>query len=196
MNEKPLARNKEIVIQQLKDETLIYDLTVNKAYCLNETSALIWEMCDGQTSVFAIREKLSKRLNLPAPEDLIWLAIDQFKKDNLLDTEQKNQPLKFDSVSRRAVIRQIGFGSMLALPIISSLIAPTAAMAASGCVNPGGFPAGNINAICTDPTASPTTCNNVCQILFGSFCCSGKNVPENCVINGVTGVKTCECNCT
>jgi hypothetical protein len=37
----PKNRKNDIVIQELKDEILIYDLTTNKAYCLNETSAAV-----------------------------------------------------------------------------------------------------------------------------------------------------------
>ena len=36
----PLSRQDNIVIQELKDEILIYDLQ-NKALCLNQTSATI-----------------------------------------------------------------------------------------------------------------------------------------------------------
>ncbi|HZH35571.1 MAG TPA: hypothetical protein VEX64_12070 [Pyrinomonadaceae bacterium] len=37
----PKARENDLVVQELKDEVLIYDLKINKAYCLNETSAAI-----------------------------------------------------------------------------------------------------------------------------------------------------------
>ncbi len=34
------GRNKDIVIQEIEGEVLVYDLMSNKAVCLNETSAL------------------------------------------------------------------------------------------------------------------------------------------------------------
>jgi hypothetical protein len=37
---KPISRQQNIVVQDLGSEVLIYDLTINKAFCLNETSAL------------------------------------------------------------------------------------------------------------------------------------------------------------
>lgn len=46
----PKARNKNIVVQLLNKETLIYDLIDNKAFCLNETSSIVFNACDGKTS--------------------------------------------------------------------------------------------------------------------------------------------------
>lgn len=67
----PKNRKNDIVIQELKDEILIYDLTTNKAYCLNETSAAVWNFCDGQSSVSDITKQLSKNLKSPRLEAVI-----------------------------------------------------------------------------------------------------------------------------
>jgi len=127
----PLSRKDNIVVQELKDEILIYDLKENKAYCLNETSALVWQMCDGNKSVPEISRQLSQKLNSPASEDLVWLAIDQLKKDNLLANSEEINP-DFQGLSRREVIRKVGLASMVAIPVVASLVAPTAAHAQSG----------------------------------------------------------------
>jgi hypothetical protein len=50
---KPLARREKLVVQNLGDETLIYDLDENRAYCLNETAARVWQFCDGEKTVVA-----------------------------------------------------------------------------------------------------------------------------------------------
>ena len=39
MNNYPKAINDELVISELENELLIYDLKINKVYCLNQTSA-------------------------------------------------------------------------------------------------------------------------------------------------------------
>ena len=65
MKKYPLGKTENLVVQSLEDETLIYNLKTNKAVCLNETSALIWEMCDGRSSISQIAEKLGKRLKKP-----------------------------------------------------------------------------------------------------------------------------------
>lgn len=81
-NPYPLSRQKDIVVQELGKENLIYDLKTGKAYCLNETSSLVWQFCDGSNSIADISQKLSRKLKSPITEDLVWLAIDQLQKDN------------------------------------------------------------------------------------------------------------------
>ncbi len=128
----PRRRKDEIIVQELNGEVLIYDLKSNKAICLNEVSSLVWDACDGNQSVSEISQAIGKKLNSPANEDIVWLALDQLKKERLIanDTEIVS---KFDGISRREVIRKVGLGTMIALPLITSLVAPTAANAQSIC---------------------------------------------------------------
>src|SRR5262249_41926159 len=115
----PQARKNNIVVQELNNETLIYDLKTNKAYCLNHTSALIWNLCDGTNSVTEISHILSQKMNQLVNDDLVWLALDQLKSDNLL--EQSNEfKINYQGLTRREVIRKIGFASLVTLPIISA----------------------------------------------------------------------------
>ncbi len=127
----PVARKQDIIVQELKGEVLVYDLKIDKAFCLNETSALVWQLCDGESSVAEISRTVGKKLNSPANEDLVWLALDQLKKENLLANSEE-VVANFDGMSRREVIKKVGLATMIALPIISSLVAPTAAQAQSG----------------------------------------------------------------
>ena len=47
----PLARRERLLVEELPDEVLVYDLDREKAHCLNRTAALIWNHCDGRTTV-------------------------------------------------------------------------------------------------------------------------------------------------
>ena len=129
----PLARTESLIIKELADETLIYDTQRDKAHCLNSTAALVWKNCDGKRSVNDLRELIEKDAGVGVPEEMVWLALDQLKKQNLIE-EEKEIPSSFKGLSRREVIRRIGIGSMVALPIITAMIAPLPAYAASGCV--------------------------------------------------------------
>lgn len=40
------TRNENIVVQEMAAELLIYVLKTNKAFCLDETSALIYQFCN------------------------------------------------------------------------------------------------------------------------------------------------------
>jgi hypothetical protein len=131
MNNLPKSRQSEIVVQEFEKEILIYDLSINKAYCLNETSTLVYQLCNGKNTVTEISNLISKKLNQPVTEDLVWLALDSFKQDNLLE-QSKQFEINFNNLSRRQVIKRIGLGSMVMLPLISSIIAPSSAQAQSG----------------------------------------------------------------
>jgi len=176
MRTVPQSRQHNLIVQELKDELLVYDLTTNKAFCLNPTSAMIYQLCDGKHSVSDISREISKKLEQPVTEDLVWLAIDQFKEDNLLSNNQEIE-IKFDGLSRREVIRKVGFASMIALPVISSLVAPTVAMAQS-CVASRGT-----------VTGTGTTLEG-CIAAATARCCSGTNFA------GDGGCNSDGCTCT
>jgi hypothetical protein len=160
MSLKPISRRENIVVQELENEVLIYDLNLNKAFCLNESSAIIWQMCDGTKTVAEISRAVGKQLNSNISEEFVWLAIEQFKKDNLLSNDFE---VLFESVfagmTRREIIRKIGLGSMVALPIVSSIIVPTAASAAS-CLS--AFQSCTVGICCPDSICAPTVMGDVC----------------------------------
>lgn len=122
----PTARKEGLVIQELSDEVLVYDLNSNKAHCLNQTAALIWKACDGNTSIGKIVSDLEKQTGGKISEDFIWLAIDQLNEKNLLKEEIIP---KFAGQNRRQVLKKIGLATVIALPIVASITAPTAALA-------------------------------------------------------------------
>ncbi len=149
-SQNPVARREKLVIQEMPDEVLVYDLETNKAHCLNQTAAFVWKSCDGNNSVADIVSQFEKTSGSIVQEDLIWLAIDQLNERNLLE---KDLPTRFAGQSRRSVLKKIGLASMVALPVIASLTAPTAALAAacSGIV-----PAANCSG-CEGRPCSPST---------------------------------------
>ena len=128
----PKVRKENLVVQELNGELLIYDLDANKAFCLNETSALIWQACDGNKDVSEIRNFVGKQLNSSVTDDFVWLALDQLKKENLIENKEEIISV-FDGMSRREVIRKVGLASVIALPLVAGLVAPKAAMAGSVC---------------------------------------------------------------
>ena len=71
MTKLPKTRNENIVVQEMDSEILIYDLNTNKAFCLNETSAVIYHLCDGKRTVAEISRQLSKQLSKSIDEYLI-----------------------------------------------------------------------------------------------------------------------------
>ena len=87
MEKMPQARRSGLIIQEVDSEILIYDQDTNKAHCLNQTAAKVWNYCDGETTLADACSALSRDLETPIDEKLVWYAVDQFSKDNLLEKE-------------------------------------------------------------------------------------------------------------
>lgn len=117
----PMARKEGLVLQEMPDELLVYDLETNKAHCLNQTASTVWKACNGENTVGEIA-KMFEGSN----EDLVWLALDQLAEYNLL---QKPLKSKFEGISRREMIKKVSITGAVALPIIAMLSFPTASLA-------------------------------------------------------------------
>lgn len=170
MNIYPRSRSSDLLVQSTNNEVLVYDLLIDKAYLLNQTSAFIWHNLDGKTSIKDISLKLAKHFQEPANEEIVWLAIDLFKRENLLENNQSVN-LPFTNTTRREVIKKAGLATMIALPLVSSLIAPTSAHAASGCLSC--YPAGAVPTQCLPPhllIVNTIDCIDYCR----SICCSDR----------------------
>jgi hypothetical protein len=134
----PKARTSNLVIRELDDETLVYDMDRDKAHCLNRTAARVWKECDGKTTGTQAARALKKELDAPVDADVIWLAVKQLQRFNLVEASGKSP-----SVSRRNLVLKYA-PAALALPVILSISAPTLA-GISSCGSNGapcgpGFP--------------------------------------------------------
>lgn len=126
----PKSRKVNIVVQEIESDFLIYDLSINKAYCLNETLASVYNLCDGTKSVYEITSSVSIKLKTTVNEDLVWLALKELKRGKLLE-ESPQFTDKFAGMNRRQIVKKIGFTALVALPLITSVVAPPAYAAAS-----------------------------------------------------------------
>lgn len=157
---RPIARQTDLVIKHLEDEILVYDLTTDRAHCLNATAALVWKHCDGRRSLAQLgallaRELASEQLSLEEEsshelsshelsqlrsaqvgQELARLAVIELAKKRLLMEVDEAEPWPTaPQVSRRALVRSLGV-ALGALPIVTSIISPTPAEAAT-CLSSG-----------------------------------------------------------
>lgn len=108
-----------LLVQDLTGEALIYDQTTNKSFCLNSTAKTVFNACDGKKFI----------ADLTFPDEIIYLTLYELKKNDLIE---ENYDSPFTGMNRREVIKKVGLTNIIALPLISSLVAPSAALAASG----------------------------------------------------------------
>jgi hypothetical protein len=186
----PHARNKELVIEELGDELLVYDLRIRHAHCLTPLAATVWRECDGKSRPEAIAERLA--LDLSDVE----LAIDELDRCALLDTPR----LKKGGMSRRDFGLKVTKVAAVAAagPVILSIAAPSFAASLSNqilclsitpqggtdpcsvCNNQGGPGSNSPCCCCHDPTAHPGGNNIIgnnkgCAADAVQCCCSGVN---------------------
>jgi hypothetical protein len=126
----PTRRKQGLVVDDLPDEVLVYDLDRHKAHCLNRTAALVWKQCDGRTPPGTIARRLEDQLQTPCNEDVVWLALRQLDKINLLEGGLSLPP-QLAGLSRREMMRALGIAAAVGVPLVTSIVAPTAAEAAT-----------------------------------------------------------------
>ena len=125
----PNARSAGLIVENLTNETVIYDTTVNSVHCLNQTASFIWRHCDGGTSEEQLAGLLSQSLDAPADLDVVRMGLLELSNRGLLtgeiDTPRSSRP----HTTRRAALLSGALAALL--PVISSITAPTPAMATS-----------------------------------------------------------------
>lgn len=196
----PKFRTRDLVIQELPDEVLIYDLIEHKAFCLNSTARSIMDVCDGEMSIDEALTVLKGRLGSSMPEQIVWMTVSQFEKSGLLD--EWSAPVQASRISRRKVLKA-GVALGVALPTVAMLVAPTAAAAQSlgactpsnGSCNissPNCCPglvcvSGGLDGICVACTPLGSQCT-----FGGSVCCQGFCCTDPTTTNTFP---TCNNNC-
>lgn len=127
VDELPRARRDDLLIEDVLDELLIYDLRSEQAHSLNAAAAAIWRACDGHTSVEALAAATSAATGAHCDEGIVRLALERLQERGLLDAFE---PPARRPMSRREMIERVAV-TALALPLITSLSVPSPAMAQS-----------------------------------------------------------------
>ncbi|HEY7958118.1 MAG TPA: PqqD family protein [Polyangia bacterium] len=123
----PQARTDDLVVKELGDETLVYDLGRHRAHCLNRTAGLIWRAADGRRNLAEIAREASRSLGATVDEEVVRCALDELARARLVTS------YKSAGATRRQVLRGLAF----ALPAVLTVMAPTSAYAAQSCLGAG-----------------------------------------------------------
>lgn len=142
-----------LVVQDLAEEVLVYDLERHRAYCLNRAARFVWRRCDGDTPVAAIADALARETGLTNAEEIVWRALALLQRSHLV-VDAPDRPRCSLSCTRRELRRQLGRAVIAAglLPTILAISAPTPAQA--GSCTPAGQPC----------TLDVQCCNGVCML--------------------------------
>ncbi len=122
----PATRKDGLTISTLDDEVLVYDPEARRASCLNGFAAGVLELCDGQRSASDITRELPFK---DVDERMVTLALADLQKAQLLQDRVSFAAIAHAGTSRRDLLKRIGMGSAVAVPIIAGIALPTAAQA-------------------------------------------------------------------
>ena len=123
-----------------------------QAHCLNRSALVVFRLCDGKTGIAALATALSTELGTPCDEAMVWMALGELARAQLLRTPLPRSDVDLD---RRRVLERLALGAAM-LPAVWSILSPTPAYAASrepcfpasacmgvnnpmGCCNNGGM---------------------------------------------------------
>lgn len=151
MQKMPQARKSGLIVKEVDSEILIYDQDNNRAHCLNQTAAKVWKYCDGETTVADVCIALSRELETPVDEQVVSYAVDQFAADQLLEADVAMPAFMIPGLNRRQMVRTLGLAAAVAVPMVTSILAPTPAQAATCLLN---------GSVCT---GSAECCSGLCS---------------------------------
>ncbi len=120
----------DAVSRQFYDELLVYDSRTHRAHCLNQTAAAVWMACDGETTVTEMVRELQYKMTSRIDEEILWMALSKLETAGLL-VEGTFLSKQRRCLSRREAMRKMGRVAAIALPVVTSMLVPTPAMALS-----------------------------------------------------------------
>jgi hypothetical protein len=175
----PTARTEDLLIEHVDDETVVYDLVDKQVHCLGPLAAAVFAQCDGATPPADIALAARERIGRPVSTDDVAAALAQLEERGLL-----SRPVLqvHNGMSRREVMRKSArVGAVAAIaPLITSIAAPSAAMAQSGI--PSGCTGCGQNKDCVS--------NHCCQNVAGKQC------NQSCCVADDNSCHLVDPNCT
>jgi len=119
-------RRATIVSKAVGDGLGIFDAQLQKSYVLNATAALVFQHCDGQTTPQQLTERLCQKFNIPRnqAEQLLWLALEDLEKANLLQEKITTTQAPRPMITRRQALTAFAAAglSLALMPMMSSVM--------------------------------------------------------------------------
>lgn len=173
MEGKPVARSENLATEEIDGGVLVYDLKADRAHWLDESATAVWRLADGDHTGSAIARECA------LSETVVEETVSRLAALELVDPGAGEI-----GVTRRLAIHRIAAVSgavAFAGPLISSIVAPTAAMANTATCDAlvcggNGTGQGAANQTCTRNAACRSTSTCSCAAATGQCTTTG-----NCV---------------
>jgi len=128
-----------LLIERPAGELLVLKPSTNEAHALNQTAAIVFDLCDGATTPVQMVAEVARRTGLPADQGIVELALAELSDAGLITLEESTQP----ALSRRGLIRKLALpvAGIALLPVVETILMPTVASGQSGAPAPAPGPA-------------------------------------------------------
>jgi hypothetical protein len=117
-------------IERAADEVLALKPGATEAYALNQTAAIVFDLCDGEHSKLEMASEIQHRTGLPADEQVVELALNGLAEAGLVALDESTaQP----GITRRSLVRRLSLSAatLALLPVIQPIMMKPAAAAIS-----------------------------------------------------------------
>lgn len=114
-----------VQIDRAADEILAMKADASEAHALNQSAAVIFDLCDGRVSKSEMAAELQRRIGLPADEEIVDLALAELADAGLI-TLDDSEPRA--TATRRSLMRRFSLSAaaMAMLPVVETILAPPA----------------------------------------------------------------------
>src|SRR5271163_2974021 len=90
-----------VYIERAADEILAVKTATSEAHALNQSAAVVFDLCDGTVSRSEMAARLQRRTGLPADEEIVNLALAELADAGLVVLDS---PEPLAAVTRRSLI--------------------------------------------------------------------------------------------
>ena len=114
-----------LLIERVDGEVLVVNESSHEAHALNESAAIVFDLCDGSMSRAAMAAEVARRTGLPADESVVDLALTDLVEAGLVVLDDEELP----SITRRTLIRRLALpaAAMALLPVVETVLVPSRA---------------------------------------------------------------------
>jgi len=114
-----------LLIERPAGELLVLKPSTNEAHALNQTAAIVFDLCDGASSAAQMVAEIARRTGLPADQGIVELALTELSDAGLITLEESAQP----ALSRRGLIRKLALpvAGIALLPVVETILMPSVA---------------------------------------------------------------------
>lgn len=123
-----VLRRGDVIIQEIDLETMVYDPVSAEFHLLNPLAAFVFRHADGGATLDEMVEKSRAALERETGRADVDSAVAELDRVKLLEPRDGDAAQR---VTRREMVHRLAAAAVLAVPLITTLAAPAAAMAAS-----------------------------------------------------------------